>query len=233
MGSALPQLQFETLDPIPNPASSSYSSALPGYGDSASSAASSVSASSSYASAPASAPIIRTVKKTIVKNEALPTTTFIRRVPAPAAPLSVTSSSTSSSTSTRRVVKRPRIAIVRSVYNAPTSANSDWNYAYEGENGIQQEAEGTVERIGDVDVVTMRGSYSYPGTDGLTYVVDWYADDTGFHPSAPHLPRSVPIPFPEQARAVEAQLRFAAEQRSLAAASENIETVAKLPGYDN
>ena len=44
-------------------------------------------------------------------------------------------------------------------------------------------------------------------------MVDWYADETGFHPSAPHFPQPVEIPFPEQAAAVEAQLRFAEEQR--------------------
>ena len=33
----------------------------------------------------------------------------------------------------------------------------------------------------------MRGSYAYVGSDGLPYMIDWYADDDGFHPFAPHL----------------------------------------------
>lgn len=69
-------------------------------------------------------------------------------------------------------------------------------------------------RVNNVDVVVMRGSYSYIGPDGLSYVVDWYADETGFHPSAAHLPKPVEIPFPEQKAAVEAQLRFAEESRA-------------------
>jgi Insect cuticle protein len=40
-----------------------------------------------------------------------------------------------------------------------------------------------------MQVSVMSGSYSYIGADGLTYVVDWYADETGFHPTAPHLPK--------------------------------------------
>ena len=67
--------------------------------------------------------------------------------------------------------------------------------------------------------MVMRGSYSYVGPDSNTYVVDWYADETGFQPSAPHLPQSVVPNHPEVAAAVEAQLRFAAEQTAAAAAS--------------
>ena len=33
----------------------------------------------------------------------------------------------------------------------------------------------------------MRGSYAYVGADGLHYMIDWFADEDGFHPSAPHL----------------------------------------------
>jgi len=115
--------------------------------------------------------------------------------------------------SSRQVVREEPIQIVRSVYNAPSGTDQGWDYSFETENGIKQEARGEMRTVNDVDVIVMRGSYSYPGPDGLTYVVDWYADETGFHPSAPHLPQPVEIPFPEQAAAVEAQLRFAEEQR--------------------
>ncbi len=68
----------------------------------------------------------------------------------------------------------------------------------------------------------MRGSYEYLGADGQTYVVDWYADETGFHPSAPHLPQSVEIPDADHAELIEAQIRFAAEEKARAA-SEKVE----------
>ncbi len=62
----------------------------------------------------------------------------------------------------------------------------------------------------------MKGSYEYIGPDGNIYVVDWEADENGYRASAPHLPQPVEIPFPEQRAAVEAQLRFAAEEEDRA-----------------
>ena len=43
--------------------------------------------------------------------------------------------------------------------------------------------------FGEEEVVVMRGSYEYIGADGLTYVVDWEADENGFRAAAPHLPK--------------------------------------------
>jgi hypothetical protein len=37
-----------------------------------------------------------------------------------------------------------------------------------------------MKKIGNVEVVVMRGSYEYIGADGLTYKVTWVADENGF-----------------------------------------------------
>ena len=43
--------------------------------------------------------------------------------------------------------------------------------------------------MGDADVMVMSGSYEYTGADGELYRVNWYADETGYHAEAEHLPR--------------------------------------------
>merc|ERR1712012_1372543 len=94
----------------------------------------------------------------------------------------------------------------------------EFRYAFETENDIKQEASGELRNV--------------DGADGVTYQVDWYADETGYHPSAPHLPQPVQPIHPEIVAAVEAQLRFAAEEEAAAAASARSETyAAPLAGY--
>jgi len=107
----------------------------------------------------------------------------------------------------------PAVGLTRSVYNAPGTSLDDldaWNYAFEADNGIKQEAVGEMKLVGESEVMVMKGSYEYVGDDALVYVVDWVADENGFRASAPHLPVDVPISFPEVQAAVDAQLRFAA-----------------------
>jgi len=65
----------------------------------------------------------------------------------------------------------------------------------------------------------MTGSYEFTGADGVVYAVEWYADESGFHATAPHLPRNVEPNHPEVAAAVRAQIKFAAEEDAARAAS--------------
>jgi len=134
----------------------------------------------------------------------------------------------------RAAAKAEPIAIVRQVLNPPTH-NPESNHNFESENGIKQEAEVTMKLVDDSQVAVMRGSYEYIGVDNKVYTVDWFADETGFHASAPHLPQSVVPNHPEVAAAVRAQIAFAAEEDAAAAASRTSNSYLapeELPGYN-
>ena len=132
-------------------------------------------------------------------------------------------------------VKPEPIGIVRFNMNSPAE-RKEFDYSFEAENGHKQEAVGTMRRVDDTDVAVMKGSYEYVGSDGLTYVVDWYADETGFHPTARHLPQPVVPNHPEVAAAVRAQIEFAAQEDAAAAASSRTSNTylapETLPGYN-
>merc|ERR1712088_656036 len=107
---------------------------------------------------------------------------------------------------------QPSIAILRSSNTGPQDGN--YAYSFETENGISQSVEGRMKMVDETPVYVMKGEYEYPGADGQMWKVEWYADETGYHPSAPFLPKNVVPNHPEVAAAVEAQLRFAAEEEA-------------------
>ena len=126
---------------------------------------------------------------------------------------------TTSVVKTKAVTSKP-IAILRSENTGVKDGRYRWGY--ETENGISQDVSGEMKMVNDNPVYVMRGSYSYIGPDAQTYTVDWYADETGYHPSAPHLPRSVEPDHPEVAAAVRSQLEFAAQEEAAAASNNNL-----------
>ena len=89
------------------------------------------------------------------------------------------------------------------------------SYSFTSENDIEQSAQGQLKLVEDPEtqksseVMVMQGSYKFVGLDGLTYQVDWIADEFGFQASAPHLPQPVAPNHPEVAAAVAAQRRAA------------------------
>uniref|UniRef100_T1GAP1 Uncharacterized protein n=1 Tax=Megaselia scalaris TaxID=36166 RepID=T1GAP1_MEGSC len=48
---------------------------------------------------------------------------------------------------------------------------------------------GTIEQIdADNSAVVVKGSFSYVADDGLTYTVNYVADENGYQPQGAHLP---------------------------------------------
>ncbi|XP_073942626.1 flexible cuticle protein 12-like [Choristoneura fumiferana] len=57
-------------------------------------------------------------------------------------------------------------------------------------NGIVEQREGNLVNQGtDDEALVVRGQFSYPGPDGVTYTVTYTADSTGYHPQGDHLPK--------------------------------------------
>ena len=124
--------------------------------------------------------------------------------------------------------EQPVAAIVRSSFDGPTAENPGFRSYFESDDGQKQEMIGEMRQVGDANVVVMRGSYEYVDANGDIVTVNWYADETGYHPD--NLPEPVEIPFPEQKAAVEAQIRFAQQEQS---SSNNNAEVIEARSFNN
>ena len=66
---------------------------------------------------------------------------------------------------------------------------------YETANGIKADARGLLNNAGsENEALSVQGSYSFVGDDGVTYTVTYVADENGFQPQGAHLPTPPPIP---------------------------------------
>ncbi|VVC93593.1 flexible cuticle protein 12-like [Leptidea sinapis] len=63
-------------------------------------------------------------------------------------------------------------------------------YSYETSDGKSEVQEGSFKNVGPEQVYEVRGSFSYPGPDGVFYTVNYVANENGFQPSGEHIPKA-------------------------------------------
>lgn len=81
------------------------------------------------------------------------------------------------------------ITIVRSESENPGDGTFHW--LFENSDGTKSEQKGYLKNAGtENEIQVMEGSYSYiDPTDGKVYMVSYIADENGYQPSGPHLPK--------------------------------------------
>merc|ERR1712136_307854 len=82
-------------------------------------------------------------------------------------------------------------------YGSVSDETGKYSYNFEAANGIKVSEEGEQKHFGDKLEEgygsVARGAYSYE-MDGVTYTVNWVADENGFQPTGNHLPVAPPMP---------------------------------------
>ncbi|XP_026729961.1 endocuticle structural glycoprotein ABD-5-like [Trichoplusia ni] len=69
-------------------------------------------------------------------------------------------------------------------YDADNDGLGNYNFVYEQSDGSKRNENGELRNAGAEDeFLVMRGSYSWVGPDGVTYTVNYVADDQGFQPT--------------------------------------------------
>ncbi|XP_055706767.1 flexible cuticle protein 12-like [Phlebotomus papatasi] len=64
-----------------------------------------------------------------------------------------------------------------------------YKYAYETSDGQNAYAQGELKNFGpETNAVVSQGSFSFVGEDGVTYTINWVADENGFRADGAHVP---------------------------------------------
>ncbi|XP_017775289.1 PREDICTED: flexible cuticle protein 12-like [Nicrophorus vespilloides] len=78
-------------------------------------------------------------------------------------------------------------------YKNENNGDGSYRFNFETENKITQQESGELKNVGTEDeVISVEGSYSYEGPDGVTYTVHYIADENGFRAFGDHIPTPPP-----------------------------------------
>ncbi|XP_015595896.1 endocuticle structural glycoprotein ABD-4-like [Cephus cinctus] len=86
------------------------------------------------------------------------------------------------------------VPIVSQTQEGPNPDGS-YKWAYEAGNGIKAQEEGQLTNPGsENEANSVKGGYSYTGSEGETIELTYEANENGFQPRGAHLPTAPPIP---------------------------------------
>ncbi|KAH0561695.1 endocuticle structural glycoprotein ABD-4-like [Cotesia glomerata] len=88
------------------------------------------------------------------------------------------------------------VPIVKFEQDGPNPDGS-YSFSYEGGNGVKAEEAGSLVQSANSEsgqAMSVKGSFSYTGEDGVVYNIVYVADENGFQPRGDHIPTSPPIP---------------------------------------
>ncbi|XP_018576797.1 endocuticle structural glycoprotein ABD-5-like [Anoplophora glabripennis] len=67
----------------------------------------------------------------------------------------------------------------------------NYNFSYETSDGSHREEQAELKNPGtENEALAVHGSYTYVGTDGVTYKVTYVADENGYRASGEHIPKN-------------------------------------------
>ncbi|KAL1506260.1 hypothetical protein ABEB36_005654 [Hypothenemus hampei] len=90
----------------------------------------------------------------------------------------------------------PQIRILR--LDNENSGTGNYRFEYETENQIKQQEVGEQKILGDEQVASVHGTYSYISPDGQHLTVNYIADENGFRAQGNHLPTQPGLPSDSQ-----------------------------------
>ncbi|XP_055844481.1 endocuticle structural protein SgAbd-6 [Episyrphus balteatus] len=65
-----------------------------------------------------------------------------------------------------------------------------YKFSYETSDGTKRSEEATLKNVGtENEAISVRGTISWIGADGVTYTINFLADENGFQPEGDHLPK--------------------------------------------
>lgn len=88
------------------------------------------------------------------------------------------------------------VPIVKFEQDGPNPDGS-YSFNYEGGNGVKADEAGALVPSANSEsgqAMSVQGSFSYTGEDGVVYKIVYVADENGFQPRGDHIPTSPPIP---------------------------------------